>query len=111
MDLLVLGGGMAGLTAAAAAVRAGARVAVVEKGDALGGSAAYAGFVWTAPDHAVMAAVNPRADADLRARVVDDYAVGIDWMRSLGVEVRDPVTVLGYGRGSQADMAGYLHAC
>ena len=58
---------MAGLSAAAAAARSGARVAVVEKGDALGGSAVYAGFVWTAPDHAVMPAVNPGGDPDLRA--------------------------------------------
>ena len=33
VDLLVLGAGMAGLTAAAAAASAGARVLVVEKGD------------------------------------------------------------------------------
>jgi succinate dehydrogenase/fumarate reductase flavoprotein subunit len=102
---------MAGLTAAASAAERGARVALVEKGEVLGGSAVYAGFVWTAPDNAVMSAVNPGGDPDLRARVVDDYAEGIAWMRSLGVEVRDPVTVLGYGRGSQADMANYLNAC
>jgi succinate dehydrogenase/fumarate reductase flavoprotein subunit len=110
-DLMVIGGGMAGLSAAASAAKQGARVALVEKGEALGGSAAYAGFVWTAPDNAVMSAVNPGGDPDLRARVVDDYAAGVAWMQSLGVEIRDPVTVLGYGRGSQADMANYLNAC
>ncbi len=34
-----------------------------------------------------------------------------DWVRSLGVHIADPVTVLGYGRGSQTDMANYLLAC
>jgi succinate dehydrogenase/fumarate reductase flavoprotein subunit len=111
VDLLVVGGGMAGLTAAASAARQGASVVLVEKGEEVGGSAAYAGFVWTAPDSDVMAAINPGGDPVLRARVVEDHADGLDWVRSLGVEVRDPVTVLGYGRGSQVDMANYLLAC
>ena len=51
-DLLVIGGGMAGLAGGAAAAEAGARVAVVEKSRNLGGSAAMsAGIVWTAPDY------------------------------------------------------------
>src|SRR4051794_1131944 len=100
VDLLVLGAGMAGLTAAAAAARRGASVVVVEKGDAVGGSAMYARFIWTAPDADVMAEVNPGGDAALRGRVVDDYAAGMAWVRSLGVDVRDPVTLLRYGRGS-----------
>ena len=47
-DLLVLGGGMAGLSAAAWSVRQGRSVVLVEKG-ALGGTAIHAGFIWTAP--------------------------------------------------------------
>jgi succinate dehydrogenase/fumarate reductase flavoprotein subunit len=35
----------------------------------------------------------------------------LDWVRSLGVTVADPVTVLGYGRGCATDMANYLLAC
>ena len=46
VDLLVLGGGMAGLSAAAWSVRQGRSVVLVEKGE-LGGSAARAGFIWT----------------------------------------------------------------
>jgi pyruvate/2-oxoglutarate dehydrogenase complex dihydrolipoamide dehydrogenase (E3) component len=49
VDLLVLGGGMAGMSAAARAARQGASVALVEKGPAIGGSAVYAGFIWTRP--------------------------------------------------------------
>jgi succinate dehydrogenase/fumarate reductase flavoprotein subunit len=111
VDLLVLGGGMAGLSAAAYAADAGASVKLVEKGPTVGGSAAYAGYIWTAPTVDVMRGVNPDADPALAGRVVEGYADGLDWVRSLGVHVAEPVTVLGYGRGCQTDMANYLMAC
>jgi succinate dehydrogenase/fumarate reductase flavoprotein subunit len=111
VDLLVLGGGMAGLTAAARAVQDGASVVLVEKGEAIGGSAAYAGFIWTAPTVEVMREVNPDADARLADRVVEGYEAGVEWVRSLGVHLADPVTVLGYGRGCLTDMANFLLTC
>src|SRR6516165_494372 len=111
VDLLVFGGGMAGMTAAARASSEGASVVLVEKGDAIGGSAMYAGFIWTAPTVEVMREVNPDADPELSARVVEGYGEALDWVRSLGVSVADPVTVLGYGRGCATDMANYLLAC
>ena len=43
--------------------------------------------------------------------MVEHFGDALDWVRSLGVHVADPVTVLGYGRGSQTDMANYLLAC
>jgi succinate dehydrogenase/fumarate reductase flavoprotein subunit len=111
VDLLVLGGGMAGLSAAGRAASEGATVVVAEKGPAIGGSAAYAGYIWTAPTVEVMHAVNPNADQALADRVVTGYDEGLDWVRSLGVHVAEPVTVLGYGRGCQTDLANYLLAC
>ncbi len=111
VDLLVLGGGMAGLSAAARAARDGARVVLVEKGPAIGGSAAYAGFIWTTPTVEVMREVNPHAEPRLADRVVEGYAEGMDFVRSLDVHTAEPVTVLGYGRGSLTDMANYLLAC
>jgi succinate dehydrogenase/fumarate reductase flavoprotein subunit len=111
VDLLVFGGGMAGMSAAARASSEGASVVLVEKGDAIGGSAMYAGFIWTAPTVEVMREVNPDADPALAAQLVDGFGDGVDWVRSLGVHVADPVTVLGYGLGSQTDMANYLLAC
>lgn len=111
IDLLVLGGGMAGMSAAAKASRDGASVVLVEKGPAIGGSAIYAGFVWTAPTVEVMHAVNPDADPVLSAQVVEHYGESLDWVRSLGVTVGEMVTVLGYGRGAATDMASYLLAC
>ena len=48
-DLLVIGAGMAGLSAAGWAAQRGARVVVVEKAAAIGGSAFLSGGVlWTA---------------------------------------------------------------
>src|SRR4051794_3862705 len=102
---------MAGLSAAARAAGDGARVVLVEKGTAIGGSAAYAGFIWTAPSAEVMRRVNPDADPRLADRVVDGDGEGLDFVRSLGVHVADPVTVLGYGRGCATDMANFLLAC
>ncbi len=111
IDLLVLGGGMAGLTAAAHAVRDGASVLLVEKAPAIGGSAAYAGFIHTTPTVDVMRAVNPGGDPKLASRLVEGFADGLEWVRSLGVHMSEPVPVLGYGRGCQTDMANYLLAC
>jgi glycine/D-amino acid oxidase-like deaminating enzyme len=62
IDLLVLGGGMAGLSAAAYASAHGASVVVVEKAPAVGGSAAYAGYIHTPPTLDVMREVNPGGD-------------------------------------------------
>ena len=111
VDMLVIGGGLAGLSAATRAVQDGASVVVVEKGPSLGGSAVYAGFLWTAPTLDVMREVNPDGDPELGARLVDGYDDAIEWVQSLGVATKDPVTVLGYGRGVETDMTGLIAAC
>lgn len=110
-DLLILGGGMAGLTAAAAAASGGARVVLVERGDQVGGSAIFAGFAWTAPSLDVMREVNPDGDPELAAVLIDGFADGVEWIRSLGVDCRPAVTVLRYGRGHQFDTGHYLSTC
>jgi succinate dehydrogenase/fumarate reductase flavoprotein subunit len=111
VDLLVLGGGMAGLSAAAFAARHGARVVLVEKAAAVGGSAALAGYVWTARTPEVLAEIMPQGDPELGRVLVEGVGGGVDWIRSLGVECGDPVTVMGYGRGCQVDMQQYIRAC
>src|SRR3954449_9346234 len=111
IDLLVLGAGMAGLGAAAKAASEGASVVLVEKGEAIGGSAAYAGVIWTAPTAEVMREVNPDGDPALGLRVVEGYDDALAFVRSLGAHVADAVTVLGYGRGCATDMANFLLAC
>jgi succinate dehydrogenase/fumarate reductase flavoprotein subunit len=110
-DLLVIGGGMAGLTAAARACDDGADVVLVEKGSSVGGSALYAGYVWTAESYARMREVNPDGDPELAHVVTDGIEPGLDWIRSLGVHVDQSVVVLGYGRGCATDLAGYIATC
>jgi succinate dehydrogenase/fumarate reductase flavoprotein subunit len=109
-DLLVLGGGMAGLSAAAWSVRHGRSVVLVEKGD-LGGSAARAGFIWTAPSFDVLREAIPDGDPALGRALVEGFGRAVEWVRSTGVEVQPPVTVLRFGRGHQVSLPNYLHAC
>jgi succinate dehydrogenase/fumarate reductase flavoprotein subunit len=110
-DLLVIGGGMAGLTAGAWAARHGARVVIVERAARVGGSAAFAGFVWTTPTLDVLRAVNPDGDPELGRALIDGFADGVEWVRSAGVECGPAVTVLRYGRGHQVDTNAYIRAC
>jgi succinate dehydrogenase/fumarate reductase flavoprotein subunit len=111
VDLLVIGAGITGLTAAARAAATGARVALVEKGPAVGGSAQYAGYVWTAESYERMREVNPDGDAELARVVTGRLEDGLDWIRSLDVEVGPKVVILGYGRGCQTNLVGYITAC
>ncbi|MFE4252608.1 FAD-binding protein [Streptomyces sp. NPDC056910] len=111
VDLLVIGAGMAGLTAAARAVRDGLSVAVVEIATDVGGSARFAGYAWTAPDHATMDQHNPRGDHALKRALVDRFADGIEWIRSIGVEAKDAQPILSFGRGHQFDTNHYADTC
>lgn len=111
VDLLVIGAGMAGLTAGARAVRNGLSVAVVEIGDDVGGSARYAGYAWTAPSHEVMERHNPGGEASLKRALVDRFAEGIAWIRSTGVEVKDAQPILSFGQGHQFDTHHYVDTC
>jgi succinate dehydrogenase/fumarate reductase flavoprotein subunit len=109
-DVLVLGGGMAGLSAAAWSVRQGRSVVLVEKGE-LGGSAVNAGFVWTAPTLEALREAVPDGDPELGSRLIEDFEPAVDWVRSLGVDCRPAVTVLRFGRGHQTALPNYLHQC
>src|SRR5919198_330272 len=111
VDLLVLGGGMAGCAAATRAAQDGASVVLVEKLPALGGSAAYAGFLWSAPTVEVMREEVPDGDPALTSRLVTDYDEAVEWVRALGVHVGEPVKVLTFGRGRAFDSANFVLAC
>ena len=91
VDVLVCGGGMAGLCAAASAVEAGARPLVIEKGAEPGGSMLMSGgTIWTAPTMAIMEAWVPGGDRTRQRRLVDGLAPGLQWLDSLGVVAHDP---------------------
>ncbi|TMR94040.1 FAD-binding protein [Nonomuraea basaltis] len=111
VDLLIIGAGMAGLTAGARAVRNGLSVLIVEISGDVGGSARFAGYVWTAPTHEIMDQQNPHGDVPLKRALVDRFADGVSWIRSVGVEVKDAQRILSFGRGHQFDTNHYVDTC
>ena len=111
-DLLVVGGGMAGLAAAARAADDGAEVAVCEKAPALGGSAALsAGIIWTAPDLTTLREVVPGGDRSLGAALVSGFEPAIDWIRSTGVPVSERWEgQFGFGSAVRVDIRALFEA-
>jgi succinate dehydrogenase/fumarate reductase flavoprotein subunit len=107
MDLLVVGGGMAGMAAAARAVELGLDVGVVEKGDAAGGSAALsAGIVWTAPDVETARRVAPDGDPALLRALVEGFDPAVERVRAAGVAVSERWTgQMGFGVAHHVDVA------
>src|SRR3954452_5385318 len=97
IDLLVLGGGMAGLSAGARVAQAGGTVVLVEQGEATGGAAAYAEFVWTAPDLETLRAAVPEGDPELAQRLIERRWDALAWVQELGVHTEPLVELLGFG--------------
>ncbi|MBS0377157.1 MAG: FAD-dependent oxidoreductase [Proteobacteria bacterium] len=102
-DVIVLGGGGAGMTAAIRAADAGKRVALLEAGDRLGGSTALSGGVFYAAGTAAQRelGISDSADAmylDILAlngnsvcrpalrRLCDEARETMEWLGTLGVE-------------------------
>jgi succinate dehydrogenase/fumarate reductase flavoprotein subunit len=86
-DVIVCGAGMAGLCGAIAAAEAGARVLLLDKGDAPGGSMRMSGGgVWTMHSHETAARWAPEGDAQRKRLLVDGLAEGLDWLIGHGVE-------------------------
>lgn len=111
-ELLVVGAGMAGMTAGASAARRGARVLVIEKAPEIGGSTLMSGgMVWTVRDAKSLIAQSPLAKPELVNALVNGYPRLLDWCRELGAKVDGGVTVLGEGYGHRVDLVAYLRAC
>ena len=109
-DLVVAGGGVAGLAAAAHAAGRGARVTVLEKDDRLGGSGALsAGIVWTAPDLATFTRVCPDGDPDLGRALVEGFDAAVEGVRAAGAAVSDRWSgQMGFGIAHRVDIAALL---
>jgi succinate dehydrogenase/fumarate reductase flavoprotein subunit len=110
-DLLVIGGGLAGLTAAARAAHDGATVVLAESAPELGGSAVFASNLWTTPTFEAMRAVNPDGDPELARALTEGFADGAEWVRSTGTDIGPTKQILRYGRGHAMDTNGYIRAC
>ncbi|HEY8480296.1 MAG TPA: FAD-dependent oxidoreductase [Spirillospora sp.] len=112
-DVVVLGGGMAGMTVAATAAQAGASVVVVDVADRPGGSAALSeGYVWTAPSAEVFTEQDPGGDVERFGAMLEGLPEAFAWVESLGVQVGPQLSgILGFGTGRQIDVLGYLRRC
>ncbi|HSS12030.1 MAG TPA: FAD-dependent oxidoreductase, partial [Acidimicrobiales bacterium] len=108
-DLLVVGGGMAGLTAAAWVVRHAGSAVVVERAAELGGSARYAGYLHTATSADELREADPTARPELQQQLVDGFAEAMDWVGSLGVDRGPEIAVLRLTRGRHIDTNGYIN--
>ncbi len=109
-DLLVIGAGMAGLSAAGWAAERGARVIVVERAADIGGSAFLSGGVlWTATSPGRMGLYGG-GDAGLASQVLRTYPAALEWLRRREVAVSPAMTVL-HGRGYQIDIIDHLRGC
>lgn len=109
-DLLVIGAGMAGLSAAGWAAERGAHVIVVEKASDIGGSAFLSGGVlWTATSPGRMQLY--AAGDELLARVLwDTYPAALEWLRRREIDISPAMPVL-HGRGYQIDIVSHLRGC
>lgn len=84
MHIIVVGGGLAGLTAALRAAECGARVTLLEKGDRLGGSFIYSsGYVWSYNDVPTFRREAPGGDPALQNLILERLRSGLDWLESV----------------------------
>src|SRR4051812_28117036 len=79
-DVIVVGGGMAGLVAGLRAVAAGAHTLVLERGDVVGGSARLSSGFLAIPRDAATLAVPTGGDPALARAVLQDYPRVICWL-------------------------------
>ncbi|KAL3478894.1 FAD binding domain-containing protein [Aspergillus californicus] len=101
VDVLVCGGGMSGMACAAFAAQSGARVLVVEKQEAIGGSSNYsAGMFWAPQTYEKLRAWVPGGDLDLQHAWLSDYLSAVQWLRESHVPIAprfDGIMTIGIG--------------
>jgi succinate dehydrogenase/fumarate reductase flavoprotein subunit len=94
VDLLVLGGGMAGMTAGAVAAGLGLSVGLVERAPDIGGSAVLSGGGMIKLDSPqALTDANPRGDPALANMLFEAFDPVLAWIESLGVAVTPPARV------------------
>lgn len=102
-DVLVSGGGMAGLCAALAAAERGAKVLVLEKGDRFGGSMYLSnGIVWTFASTGDVRRRIPDGDSALQDLLVSHLRDDLAWLQAQGVALEPERIYLQCGRGRAA---------
>lgn len=110
-DLVVLGGGLAGLSAGAAAAEAGLQVRIIEKAPDIGGSTALsAGMFWTAPSPEALRRRIPNGDRQLGEKIVQDYDGVLARIRATGIAIAEKPQfgIMTYGKGYSLDIKALL---
>jgi succinate dehydrogenase/fumarate reductase flavoprotein subunit len=115
-DVLVIGGGIAGLTAAARAAERGCNVILVEKAGEIGGSAVLSGGgLWTLAEPGLAAGIDEDCDAAMCETLVADFDKAIRWIESLGAGMLPPVridSIQGFPAICRPlDILGYIRLC
>ncbi len=88
-DVIVAGAGIGGLCAALRAREKGASVAIIEKAETIGGSAAASGgTIWCATNIDEWLKVQPNGDTALGTALIDRFYTGIEWLRKQGVSLQ-----------------------
>ena len=94
-DVIIVGGGMAGLSAALAAGEAGANVLVLESEPVVGGSMALSGgLIWGPATFALARQWVPRGNPDLQRILVDELEPAWDWLEAHGLPLDPAVPCL-----------------
>ena len=103
VDVLVVGGGMAGLCAALTAGERGASVLVIEKGARFGGSMFLSnGIVWSYSRESDVRRLVPDGDHALQDVLVANLDAGLQWLDERGVALEPRRAYLGCGHGRAA---------
>ncbi|MEV6235549.1 FAD-binding protein [Lentzea sp. NPDC051838] len=103
-DTVVLGAGLAGLSAAVTSATEGARTLVLERAPAIGGSAAISGgYVWAIENEKALRREDPGRYQRHGLVVVDGYHDAIMWLSGFAPPVTGEERALA-GRGHKFDM-------
>jgi hypothetical protein len=108
-EVIVIGGGMAGLTAALSAAEAGGDVLVLESEPSVGGSMALSGgLIWAPATFELARRWIPRGDPELQRILVDELADAWSWFEAHGLPLDPPVACLKdrMGRGQLMAVGG-----
>jgi succinate dehydrogenase/fumarate reductase flavoprotein subunit len=108
-EVIVVGGGMAGLTAALAAAEAGGDVLALESEPSVGGSMAISGgLIWSPATFELARRWIPRGDPELQRILVDELDDAWTWFEEHALPLDPPVACLKdrMGRGRLMSVGG-----